>query len=113
MDERTRRTRFEERVRIEREFLRPINERFGRATPLAGMTLTALNSWEKRASQVFIADDIRRIAQILKEAAKRAEILADNSREVFAPSNKKSPDGLAGLSRLLNEELDRFCKANL
>ena len=106
MDERTRRTRFEERVRIEREFLRPINQRFGRKIPLAGMTSTALTSWEERALQHYEAPVIKRLANILREAAKRAEILADNSREVFAPSKNVSPDGLASLSSMLQNELE-------
>ncbi|WP_294338912.1 hypothetical protein [uncultured Sphingomonas sp.] len=105
MDASTRRTRFEERVRIEREFLVPINARFGTLAPLAGMTGAAINSWALRAAASPGGVDVARVAVLLREAAARAELLADNSRDVFAPAGRTSPDGLAALRAMLDDEL--------
>jgi hypothetical protein len=105
MDGKERRTRFEERVRIERSFLVPVNRRFGSAAPLAGMTQNAIESWELRASEVFVDVDIGRLAALLREAAQRAELLADNSREVFAADRRVEPDALDTLSKMLTEAL--------
>lgn len=105
MDASARRTRFEERVRIEREFLVPVNARFGGFAPLAGMTGAAIKSWVLRAAAGSGGVDVARVAALLREAAARAELLADNSREVFAPASQTGPDGLAALRALLDDAL--------
>lgn len=105
MDASTRRTRFEERVRIEREFLVPINARFGTSALLAGMTGAAIDSWAVRAAGCPRGVDVTRVAALLREAAARAELLADNSRDVFAPACRTGPDGLAALRAILDDEL--------
>ena len=108
MDASKRRTRFEERVRVERDFLVPINQQFGSHAPLAGMTEAAIGSWEKRAAAVGCHIDVPRIAGLLREAAKRAELLADNSRDVFTLDRQVGPDGLATLRRMLDDELSSY-----
>lgn len=105
MDTPTRRTRFEERVRLEREFLAPVNRVFGNRAPLAGMTADAIASWEKRAGSLSSDVDVAHIAALLREAAMRAEILADNSRDVFEAGRRTGPDGLAAIHRLLENTL--------
>jgi len=105
MDASTRRTRFEERVRVERDFLVPVNRRFGATTPLAGMTENAIESWRRRASELNLGMDVERIAKLLLEAAARAELLADNSRDVFEAERHVAPDGLGNLRKLLTDEL--------
>lgn len=107
MNGRVRRTRFQERVRLEREFLAPVNRRFGADAPLAGMTGDAIDSWERRAIRLNSAADVRRIARLLREVALRAELLADNSRDVFEANRKVGPDGLAEIAKMLKEELGR------
>ena len=49
MDATTRRTRFENRVLLERDFLSRVNAIFGQAAPLTGMTIGAIESWTMRA----------------------------------------------------------------
>ena len=105
MDTPTRRTRFEERVRLEREFLAPVNRVFGTTAPLAGMTADAIASWEKRAGLLSLSIDVALAATLLREAAKRAEILADNSRDVFESDRRTGPDGLAAIRRMLENAL--------
>jgi hypothetical protein len=97
-----RRTRFEERVRIERDFLVPVNRRFGEVVPLAGMTLGAIESWRGRAAGQNLGVDVERVAALLLEAASRAELLADNSRDVFERGRHISSDGLGAIKELLD-----------
>jgi hypothetical protein len=105
MDAKTRRTRFEERVRIERDFLVPVNRRFGEIAPLAGMTGAAIESWQSRAGSASSGVDVVRVALLLREAAARAELLADNSRDVFTADDRTRPDGLATIKAMLMQEL--------
>ena len=100
-----RRTRFQERVRVEREFLAPVNRRFGTSAPLAGMTGDAIDSWERRATLGESSANVCKIAKLLREAAMRAELLADNSRDVFEVDRKIGPDGLAEIARMLEVAL--------
>lgn len=105
MDAPTRRTRFEERVRIERDFLVPVNRRFGPDAPLAGMTAGAIDSWERRAAELGSGIDVERVAALLREAATRAELLADNSRDVFELDRRTGPDGLLAIRDMLEAVL--------
>jgi hypothetical protein len=105
MDASTRRTRFEERVRVEREFLVPVNRHFGALAPLAGMTAGAIESWRRRASDLDLGVDVEYVATLLLEGAARAELLADNSRDVFEAGRQVVPDGLGSLRDLLREAL--------
>lgn len=101
MNASSRRTRFQERVRIERDFLAPVNSLCGSEAPLAGMTEAAIQSWEERCSSSFPSLDVAKVAKILREAARRAELLADRSRDVFSGEEAKGPDGLGTLQRQL------------
>jgi hypothetical protein len=96
-----RRTRFQERVRIERDFLAPVNSHFGDDAPLAGMTEAAIHSWEIRSKRALPAEGVAQIAKILREAARRADLLADRSRDVFSGEEEARPDGLDSLRRQL------------
>ncbi len=100
-----RRGRFHARIRIERQFLVLVNRRFGPNALLAGMTEAAIDSWEARAGQVNSDVNISRVAKLLREAALRAELLADNSREIFEAGRKISPDGVAEIAEMLAAEL--------
>lgn len=101
MNASSRRTRFQERVRIERDFLAPVNLICGSKAPLAGMTEAAIHSWEDRCKCTFPSLDVVQIAKILREAARRAELLADRSRDVFTGEEAKKPDGIGTLQRQL------------
>lgn len=101
MTEASRRTRFEERVRIERDFLRPVNAIFGKTAPLAGMTGDAIESWEHRAGLLSTEVDVAGVARVLVEASRRAELLADNSRDVFEKGRLVAADGLGTLKHIL------------
>lgn len=101
MDAPTRRTRFEERVKVERAFLVPVNRRFGADAPLAGMTASAIDTWQLRASALESGIDVNLAADLLREAAARAELLADNSRDVFRADDRTSSDSLAAIQRML------------
>ncbi len=105
VDGNSRRTRFEARVTIEREFLSRVNATFGATVPLAGMTREAIESWATRARPSSIGPDVQQIARILIEASTRAELLADNSRDVFEADQRPSPDSLEELRRLLDVAL--------
>jgi hypothetical protein len=106
MDASTRRTRFEERVRIERDFLVPVNRRFGTVAPLAGMTAGAIESWRNRAADRDLGVDVERVAALLLEAAARAELLADNSRDVFEANRHVAPDGVGEIKKTLDALLE-------
>jgi len=101
VDGSTRRTRFEARVSLERDFLSTVNAAFGLSVPLAGMTRDAIESWATRAASKFADPNIRDIAQILIEASARAELLADNSKDVFEIDRTPKPDSLDELRELL------------
>lgn len=103
-----RRSRFEERVRVERLFLAPVNKFFSCSAPLAGMTAAAIDSWDSRAKLVWGIEFVDSIATILREASARAELLADNSRDVFEKESRGSKDGLEGLADLLHMKLSSF-----
>jgi hypothetical protein len=105
MDSGTRRTRFEARVSLERDFLTRVNSIFGRNEPLAGMTKDAIESWCQRAKAGSPAADVDRIARLLLEASSRADLLADNSKEVFEPEHRPPPDSLNELYILLDRAL--------
>lgn len=107
MNEMDRRTRFQERVRVERDFLRPVNARVGALAPLAGMTKDAIESWQHRASAVVTDLNVLEVVRILFEASRRAELLADNSRDVFEKGERGTPSGLDALKELLERELSR------
>ena len=92
-------------MRVERDFLVPINQRFGGLAPLAGMTSSAIESWRARASNANLDVDVERVATLLLEAAARAELLADNSRDVFAAGRNIGPDGMIALKELIKEAL--------
>jgi hypothetical protein len=100
-----RRTRFEGRVDLERNFLTRVNAVFGHSLPLAGMTESAIQSWAIRASSSLPNADIERIKMLLIEASTRAELLADNSRDVFEPERRPRPESLTRLQVLLEEAL--------
>jgi hypothetical protein len=108
LDNSNRRTRFETRVSIEREFLTPINAVFGSSAPLAGMTRDAIESWRRRADGVQPQATVNEVAQVLLEASARAELLADNSKDVFEPDRRPRPDSLVELRTLLDEILARI-----
>ncbi len=105
MDNGTRRTRFETRIALEREFLAPVNAAFGHIAPLAGMTQGAIDSWQRRVTESTPPVVINSIAQILREAALRGELLADNSKEVFEPDHRPAPDSIKELRLLLDRTL--------
>ena len=105
MDGNVRRTRFEARVGIERDFLGQVNAVFGNSAPLAGMTLEAIGSWKIRASKNHQEARIEGIARILLEASARAALLADNSRDVFEEDRRPKQDSISELHELLRSEL--------
>ena len=65
----------------------------------------ALGSWRKRATVELSTVDNDQIANLLLEASRRAELLADNSKEVFEPVHRAAPDSLDELRILLDRAL--------
>jgi hypothetical protein len=100
-----RRTRFEGRVELEREFLTPVNKRFGSISPLSGMTRDAIESWRRRASTASDPAKVGKVADILLQASSRAHLLADNSKDVFEPERRPSPSSVELLRDMLTELL--------
>lgn len=107
MDGKSRRTRFETRVILEREFLTRVNGKFGEAAPLAGMTRDAIDSWAARAAAKTNCTAVPEIAALLVEVSTRADLMADNSKDVFAPERRPRPDSLNELRQLLEATLLR------
>ena len=105
MDGTTRRTRFETRVNLERDFLTRVNSVFGQSIALAGMTREAIDSWRMRTEASLSGFDVREIVQILIEASTRAALLADNSKDVFEVDQRPQPDSLKELRGLLDTAL--------
>jgi hypothetical protein len=106
MNRTLRRTRFEGRVDLERNFLTKVNAVFGQSVPLAGMTAAAIQSWAIRARVHTPSIKVERIERILMEASTRAELLADNSRDVFEPDHRPKPESTTQLHALLEEALN-------
>jgi hypothetical protein len=113
MDIGSRRTRFEARVSLERDFLTRVNAIYSHSYPLAGMTGDAINSWRTRAKAGWPAAGVDRIARLLIEASTRAELLADNSKEVFEPQHRPPPDSLNELHILLDRALAEETQARI
>ncbi|WP_156380869.1 hypothetical protein [Pseudolabrys sp. Root1462] len=111
MDGRTRRTRFEKRVDLEREFLTHINEAFGEVAPLAGMTAAAIDAWQTRASSCVGHEVVEPIRDLLFEISIRAELIADHSRDVFHRDGKWGPESIDDLRALLAKALERASAA--
>jgi hypothetical protein len=105
VDNGKRRTRFEGRVQLEREFLTPVNAAFGSIEPLAGMTKGAIESWKRRVGTKTEPKTVDKIAKILFEASFRAHLLADNSKDVFEPEHRPKPESIAELRSLLEKAL--------
>jgi hypothetical protein len=106
-----RRTRFQGRVDLEREFLTPVNVVFGERAALAGMTRDAIESWQRRAGHFLSVAKVEIIAALLLEASARAALLADNSRDVFEPDERSTDESLHEVRRLLEEALSAGCAA--
>lgn len=104
MRDAVRNTRFHARISLEREFLTPVNAAFGAKATLAGMTEKAITSWRERAAGQFDPRTIFDVAEILMEASRRAEFLADDSRDVFEPS-RKEVSGADILRKLLSDRI--------
>jgi hypothetical protein len=105
MDGDKRRTRFENRVELEREFLTCVNRKFGDVSPLAGMTEDAIDSWRDRMRTKIDSAAVERIHHILVEISVRAELIADHSRDVFDLDGRASAGSLDDLRVLLGKIL--------
>jgi hypothetical protein len=69
------------------------------------MTRDAIDSWVKRAEGKHASSDVRDIARILIEASTRADLLTDNSKDVFEANQRPRPDSLKELCNLLDAAL--------
>jgi hypothetical protein len=94
-------------VSLEREFLTPVNAVLGSSAPLAGMTRDAIEAWRRLAVLAQSTEKVSAVAQLLLEASARAELLADNSKDVFEPDHRPRPDSLTELRALLDQILAR------
>jgi len=107
VDGSTRRSRFETRISLERDFLTRVNATFGRSAPLAGMTRDAIESWTARAEAKTERALIVEVARLLIEMSTRADLMADNSKDVFKREQRPQPDSLQELRDLLDKILAR------
>ncbi|MGP9812924.1 hypothetical protein ACTZWT_15565 [Rhodopseudomonas sp. NSM] len=105
MDGNTRRTRFENRVELEREFLTHVNQRFGRLAPLAGMTGDAIDAWQVRAREAGCGNEVDLVHDLLIEISKRAELIADHSRDVFDKEGRAMAGALDDLRVMLSKAM--------
>ena len=88
MNQDQKRSRFERRVALERSFLRVINQRFqDPCVPLSGMTSKAISAWSTANVTLIEAEDRQFAVAVLEEASRRAELLADNSKQTFEPDH--------------------------
>lgn len=108
MDNSTRRTRFEYRIEIERKFLTPINEKFGAMSALAGMTSGAIDTWRTNAEKHWPKAAVASVANVLLQASARAELLADNSKEVFEAEHRPKPASMDELRDILDEIIEKI-----
>lgn len=105
MDNKTRRTRFETRIMLEREFLAKVNTVFGSAHPLTGMTVDAIRRWGTELRRVAPSPIILDLEKLLLEASARADLMADDSKEVFEPARREL-DSLVEVRVLLDQKLE-------
>ena len=90
---RARRTRFQARIATEREILGIVNSSdLCIDLSLAGMTAEAIADWESRARQKFEPGRAARVANALLEIGRRAELLTDDSRDVFTANDLVTVD---------------------
>lgn len=103
MENRRSQTRFHARTNLERELITPINAKYGARAALAGMTRGAIESWRLRASAEFPRENVEEVASLLIEASTRAEILTDDSRDVFEESSDRTKNSMDEIvSQLMN-----------
>lgn len=100
------RTRFERRVDLERSFLGVVNRHFQDGfSPLSGMTGKAISSWKNSNADKVDPTLLSFVVASLREASKRAELLADNSKETFQPSRDDQASSTQHLLVSLEAEL--------
>lgn len=75
--------RFRQRVELERRILSEVNTRVD-GKPLAGVTEPTVNQWKREMKPSFEAGRVDRISEVILEIARRAEVDADCSRDVFS-----------------------------
>ncbi len=105
MDNKTRRTRFETRIMLEREFLAKVNTVLGSVHPLTGMTVDAIRRWGVELRRMAPTPIILDIEKLLLEASARADLMADDSKEVFQPARREL-DSLVEVRVLLDQKLE-------
>lgn len=103
-----RRTRFRARLDTERLFLGTINKKFSVSVPLMGMTRQAIVSWHKTVNIVVPCSQVNSIVSLLLEAGKRADILADDSREVFEPDGTEKIGSLGDLHLMISALIEEL-----
>ena len=101
MNDRRTQTRFQARTEMERAFLTPVNATYGEHAPLAGMTHAAIDAWCERASAAYPDRRVVAVAGVLREVATRAELLADDSRDVFDGMELTPPGTVEELRAML------------
>lgn len=70
------------------------------------MTARAIESWRNRAANEDLGVDVERVAVLLLEAAARAKLLPDNSRDVFEAERHVAPNVLNEIKKILGALLE-------
>lgn len=96
-------SRFEMRVSVEREVLSAVNGKLGESAPLFGMTRAAMEQWHQKAAKSIGPGKAEEVYRILLEISRRAELLSDQSRDVFSEERIAPNDDK--MLALLNEKL--------
>lgn len=68
------------------------------------MTADAIDQWRRRASAISNGDKVQNVARLLFEASSRADLMADDSKDVFEP-DRRELNSLAEVHDLLVGEL--------
>src|SRR6266699_3319198 len=97
--------RFRQRVELERKILSQVNSRI-KGKPLSGVTEPTVNRWRIEAKPSEEASRVNRISEVILEIARRAEVDADCSRDVFSGEDLLPQDSLENLMLSLQELLE-------
>jgi hypothetical protein len=97
--------RFRQRVELERRILSEVNSKI-EGKPLSGVTEPTVNRWMAEVKSCVDGDRVNRISEVILEIARRAEVDADCSRDVFSGEDLLPQNSIEDLMFSLQELLE-------